>query len=198
MPPGVRASVLGSTGLSGCPRTAGDVPTDVRALVVGLSASQGLHARAAAAARRQSPGRRRTKIRGEGDEERQDEKEEHDLDGGVCSAEVAPVGSPAGRGEQFNDPSAIHRSCGVDACERAVGPEGSPPPDAPAAGPVNFRPCQATAPERAKGHAVDGREHTVARSRERGRDGRARRGLGDVDGVGEVRHGNDGELRVES
>ena len=61
MPPGVRASVLGSTGLSGYPRTAGDVPTDVRALVVGLSASQGLHARAAAAARRQSPGRRRTK-----------------------------------------------------------------------------------------------------------------------------------------
>jgi len=59
VPPGVRASVLGSTGLSGYPRTAGDVPTDVRAPVVGLSASQGLHARAAAAARRQSPGLRR-------------------------------------------------------------------------------------------------------------------------------------------
>ena len=54
--PGVRASVLGLAGLSGYPRTAGNVPTDVRAPVFGLWPLRGLHARAAEAARRQSPG----------------------------------------------------------------------------------------------------------------------------------------------
>jgi len=41
LPLGVRASVLGLAGLSGCPRTAGNVLADVRAPVFGLGPLRG-------------------------------------------------------------------------------------------------------------------------------------------------------------